>query len=417
MNKEREKRPVQDLRRRAELLLPIEAREETKTFSEQDKDTIIHELRVHQVELEIQNEELRRAQQELAASRDAYLHLYNQSPVGYLTLNQFGIIQRHNDTVLELIDDAYADLRDRPFSSLLTDETRDQFLARFRPFFSDPNGKNLEVQLLARGRRGVSVRDVRLTGRSTPCGTDGKSHDLLLAITDITQQKQSERRIKALLGEKELLMQEIHHRVKNNLNTVMSMLNLQTAHAPDPAARKAIQAAAGRVRTMHAIYELLQDTDDYREIDLREYLTVLLGRITEGDELPLVVQRLASVRVTTRQAVSLGIILNELVVDAFKHAFPATRTREGADGKAERIVVSLETVGLERIALTVEDNGVGMNVEAMKRIAREDTASSGGFGLLLVRSQVDQLGGTFVVEPADPGTRFVITLPRERTRT
>lgn len=404
----RDSRRDRDLRGLAEELMPEGSGESDRALSEQDKDSLIHELRVHQIELGIQNEELRHAQQELEESRDAYLNLYNRAPVGYLTLDHSGTIRRHNETVLDLIGDAAADLRGQPFHALLNEATQQQFLARFRAFFSQPEGKNLEVQLTLRGVGTGGVRDVRLTGRSIVDGGKEGNRTLLLAVTDITQQKQSERRIQALLQEKELLMKEVHHRVKNNLNTVMSMLNLQAMYASDSVTRETIQNASGRVRTMYAIYELLQeDVREFREVDLREYLTVLLSRIAEEASHLRVIPRIVSIRCPTRQAVSLGIILNELVTDAYKHAFPP-----GHDGQGQ-ITVTLEASGQDHAVLTVEDNGVGMGAATAESIAGGVEADSGGFGLLLVRSQVEQMKGTFIVESADPGTRFRIRVPLE----
>ena len=403
----------ENLRRRAEQRLPAggEALQESL-----NAEALVHELRVHQVELEIQNEELRRAQQELESSRDGYLYLYNRAPVGYLTLDKNGIVRRHNETLLEMIDHASGDVRDRPFDLLLSEESRKQFLARFRSFFSQPEGKNLEVQILTGASGEDSLRDVRLTGRTTRCDSVGEDPCLLLVMTDITQQKRSERRIQGLLSEKELLMQEVHHRVKNNLSTVMSILNLQKAGTTEAGALDGIDAASNRIGTIYAIYELLQSAEDYREVDLRDYINVLLTTIAEGlerDARSTITRRLASVRVTTRQAVSLGIILNELVADAYKHAFPAGS--EGAhvdEGESIEVVIEIGKGG--SLVLSVQDNGVGMGSGGIKDTKGGEGSSpygAGGLGLTLVRSQVAQLGGTFAVEDANPGTRFTCTLP------
>lgn len=397
--------PREDLRRRAEARI---RRGETQHLAEKDKDVLIHELRVHQIEMEIQNEELRYTQEQLEKTRDAYMHLYNEAPVGYLTIDRNGIIQRHNHTILEMIGDPEADLRNRHFVSLLTEEGKTQFLSRFRSFFSQPLGKNLEVQLRTVTAQGERRRDIRLSGRSADCSADSTDPCLLLGVTDITDQKDSERRIQTLLGEKDTLMREIHHRVKNNLNTVIAMLNLQVHQRPVGTQSETLRTAIDRVRTMHTIYELLQDTQNYREVDLQQYLGLLIDRIIDGlngPNQPEIRKALSSVRVSTRRAVSLGIILNELVMDACEHAFPET-----GEGEREHTVeISLRASERREIFLTVRDNGVGMPVHRSGVL----TAVGDGLGLLLVRSQVEQWGGSFAIEPADPGTRFVITLPQD----
>lgn len=394
-----------DLRRQAEERLTAD-----DPTTGEDKDALIHELRVHQVELEIQNEELRRAQEQLQISRDAYLHLYNRAPVGYLTLDKNGFIRRHNDTILDMIGDSGGNLLNRPFDSLLAGDDGVLFRSRFRAFFSRPEGKNLEVRIRSAASSRRSPREVRLTGRRTACTGGQPDMCLLLAVTDITEQKESQRRVSALLEEKDLLMREIHHRVKNNLNTVIAILGLQTERAPE-SAKAVITSAAERVRTMMAIYELLQESQDYREVDLERYLGILVDRITDGQASrdSLAINTIVdSLRVSPRRAVLLGIIVNEILSDACKHAFPTSR-------ETDRVEIVLRAPERGGISLSIRDNGVGLTEEHLSAINAPFAASTagGGLGLVLVRSLVDQLLGTLSVESANPGTRFVVTIPHE----
>jgi two-component system, sensor histidine kinase PdtaS len=411
----------QQLRQRAERQLSggkLAGRERIGTLpegeapgdlSDEQKDALIHELQVHQVELEIQNDELRRTQQLLETTRDRYAYLYHSAPVGYLSIDANGTIVQHNTTLLEMIGADGRDLRDTPFASLLTDEGRRQFLARFKAFFNHPEDKSMEVQLRTPRSGERTGRFLRLTGRRSLFNASGEvvtdadtksTEGLLLTVTDITAGKESDRRIRSLLREKDLLMQEIHHRVKNNLNTIISMLSLQAGNARHPDAAAVIRQAGERVRSMMSIYAHLQDSRDYRNVDLGVYLGILVDAIVAGPDgggRPVLRRQLASVEVSTARAVSLGIIVNELVSDACKHAFP-----DGAEGHIE---ITLRRGSENDIVLIVQDDGVGMSVPA------DEISSGGGFGLLLVRSQVEQHRGSFRVESADPGTRFIVTIP------
>ncbi|MBN2874525.1 MAG: PAS domain S-box protein, partial [Spirochaetales bacterium] len=239
--------PRDDLRKRAEAALADVGRDKPPAHPD-DIKALIHDLRVHQIELEMQNEELRVSRTSLEVARDKYARLYNQSPVGYISVDKHGIVRKANQTFLDMIDHGTADIRDKPLVDYLSAESRDVFLGRFGAFFRQPMGKTMDIEL--RGATGRVV--VRLSARRVP-----DDEELLVAVVDIGEQAKAEARVNALLEEKQMLLREVHHRIKNNMNVAMAMLAIQADTIENPEAKTAMEDAGRRMFSMMVIYEKL----------------------------------------------------------------------------------------------------------------------------------------------------------------
>jgi two-component sensor histidine kinase len=185
---------------------------------------------------------------------------------------------------------------------------------------------------------------------------------------------------------KDLMFQELAHRTKNNLQMIASVLALQARAQKDPTLRAAFDAAVSRVQVIANAHDRLQPGGTDGEVNLRDYLEDLCRNL--GDSLrdlrPVAVRvEVEPIMVGTDKAVPLGLIVNELVTNAFKYAFP-----DSAEGAVE---VSLRRTKEGEVELTVHDNGIGC------------TSLHEGLGSRLVRLLVQQLGGTIAREPAKPG--------------
>ena len=212
---------------------------------------------------------------------------------------------------------------------------------------------------------------------------------------DVTQRKQAEEALRKSLLEKETLLKEVHHRVKNNLQVISSLVSLQSLRIAHPAAKAAMKDMQNRVRAMALIHEHLYRSEHLAGVDLAPYLRSLCQQLvralaaTPGSlELRL---DLAPVRLGIDEAVPCGLLVNELVSNALKHAFP-----DGRDG-----VVRVELQVVEEgpsVRLRVADNGVGFP-EAF------DSTRSESLGLKLVSSLTQQLGGRLEMR-RDNGTVF-----------
>ena len=184
------KESFQGLRSRAEALL-VKSHDLHTNLLHKDVQALIHDLSVHQIELEMQNEELLQAQKEMQEARDEYLKLYNNSPTGYLSLDEKGLILKHNQTFATQIGNPGLVAVGMSLASFMFSEERDIFLARYRAFYSKPHEKNIDVRLK---RTDGSLSWVRLSGRLDTWLVDsGETRTcLLLTVADINSEKQIE---------------------------------------------------------------------------------------------------------------------------------------------------------------------------------------------------------------------------------
>ncbi len=230
---------------------------------------------------------------------------------------------------------------------------------------------------------------------------NGRITGFLGIASDISQQKRNESELKAALEEKETLLREVYHRVKNNLQVVGSLFNLQLRSLPAGPAHAALADAADRVRTMALLHEKLYRSPTLSAIDLDDYFGDLLHRIavsTGAAERGIEVSSdCVHLQIGLDTAVPLGLIVNELVGNALKHAFPNARS-----GRV-RLRVAIDG---DSIVLTVDDDGVGLPADGQH-------LSSGSLGLVLVRSLSSQLDADFTLE-SGAGTLARLRLSRSR---
>jgi PAS domain S-box-containing protein len=214
---------------------------------------------------------------------------------------------------------------------------------------------------------------------------------------DITDRKLATERIRAQLSEKELLLKEIHHRVKNNLQIISSLLNLQSGSINDALTRSKFQDSQNRIRSMALIHERLYRSNDLASIDFAIYLQDLAGSLvqTYRRQAQSVVLKVEAepLLLDIDTAIPIGLIVNELVSNALKHGFPNERL--GQIG----IILKHEETGGEH-NLTIWDDGVGIPAEV-------DYPHTGSLGLQLVNSLTRQINAR-VELCRDTGTRFVI---------
>lgn len=222
---------------------------------------------------------------------------------------------------------------------------------------------------------GGGVRDVEVyTG---PISVGGKSL-LYSIIHDVTEAKRAKAEIEKLLAEKELLLREVHHRIKNNMVAIDGLLGLQAESMADGAARSAIEDARSRILGMMGIYDKLYRSADFRSVNAREYFEALMSEIESnfGRARPLsFVTRVEDISLDAHVLVPLAIIVNELVINSLKYAFP--------DGRKGSVTLSASRTDDGKVSFLIADDGVGMGGAAARH--------AGGFGLALVKSLARQL--------------------------
>ena len=220
----------------------------------------------------------------------------------------------------------------------------------------------------------------------------------IISTMDVTTRKHAEEQLHASLQEKETLLKEIHHRVKNNLQVISSLLSLQSSYLQDEKAKEIFQNSMDRVKIMANIHTMLYQLEDLSRIDFNGFVRDLAGRLqqsygTAGSPIQVHTD-IADLSMTIETSIPCGLILNELVSNVLKHAFP-----EGREGEVH---ISMTTAG-DRLVMKVQDNGIGFP-------AAVDFQKTKSMGLELVNLLVGQINGTIDLQ-VDGGTTFTITFP------
>jgi len=226
---------------------------------------------------------------------------------------------------------------------------------------------------------------------------------IMSIIRDITDRRKAEEQIKNSLREKEALLKEIHHRVKNNLQVTSSLLRLQSGYIHDPRTLEMFADSQNRIRSMALVHEKLYKSSDLSRIDFSEYvdnLAQLLFRSfgVEPQQISLEIKKQA-VFLSVETAVPCGLLVNELLSNSIKHAFP-----KGRQGK---ISVNIEMHDNSEIEIEVNDDGVGLP----ESFSFETTET---LGLQLVRTLVNQINGRIVVKNNN-GASFSIIFTEARS--
>jgi len=251
----------------------------------------------------------------------------------------------------------------------------------------------------------VEVGKEHLDGKKIPCivtatpfkGLDGELIGIVEDYKDITERKQAEDQITRSLEEKEMLLREIHHRVKNNMQIINSLLNLQSKYLDGERELDILQECQNRVKSMAMIHEKLYQSRDLARIDFTEYIQSLAsGLFSSYGADPSLIKlnmTLEGVSLNIETAIPCGLMINELLSNCLKHAFPGGRKGE--------INIDFHREDEKMLVLTVSDNGVGLPEDL-------DIKDTETMGLQLVNALTGQLDGTIELDTTH-GTEFKIT--------
>ncbi len=210
----------------------------------------------------------------------------------------------------------------------------------------------------------------------------------IVIIKKNTSREQAEKEIKHQLTEKEIILKEVHHRIKNNIASIGSLLSLQLQSLSNPEAISALQDAVGRVNSMQILYEKLLPTDDYQITSLKEYLNNLIDEIVRLFPANInitVEKRIDDIQLEPNRLFLIGIIVNELMTNTIKYGFT------GRDSGSIQITVKEDN---KNVILTIHDNGIGLPEEF-------DINKQKGFGLMLIKMLSNQLMGGFTINDDD----------------
>jgi PAS domain S-box-containing protein len=332
------------------------------------------------------------AENSLQRSEKDYRDLVDNALVGIYKADYSGNIIFANDSIVKMFGyDSKEDIGNINISSLYNDlDDRDIILNKLD---SDGKLEEYEVEMI---KKDGSILNILASASMNGETISGMT-------MDITDKKKAQNQIKRSLKVKDMLLKEIHHRVKNNLMVISSLLSLQSRYIKDEASKSIFKDSQNRARSMALIHELLYQSSDLKRINFGSYINKLTNElfsvyVTDPKKIKIDMD-IDDVMLDINTAIPLGLIVNELVSNSMKHAFPNDK-----QGKID-ILFKLDDGNYSMI---ISDNGVGFpqdyNVE-----------NSDSLGLKIVNSLTEQIDGNIRIEIAN-GTRFIITFKEETYR-
>ena len=339
------------------------------------------------------------AEQSLKDSEEKYRTVVeNANEV--IIIAQDGYIKFANPKTESLLDFDRDYICSVPFTNFIHPDDRqlvyDNYVKRLRGDPSLPEAYEFRVINKQGEIRWVEVRGVRSLWEGKPA--------TLNFLVDVTERKMAHNMLQASLKEKEVLLKEIHHRVKNNMQIISSLLSLQASKVKDNEAIEALRDSQNRVKTMAYIHEKLYQSENLSEIEFGQYVEKLIKQLfasyhTDMNKVKLNLQ-VNGLVLDVNKAIPCGLIINELVSNALKHAFPNGRTGEitvcfncqcGQNNKKE-------------YDLCVMDTGVGFPEDV-------NFMNTDSLGMQLVCTLTEQINGSIEMENKN-GTKFIIKFPK-----
>ena len=330
---------------------------------------------------------------------DSFRRVVEWAPSAMVMIDSDGIMVLVNAQTERMFNYERAALIGQPVEMLVPARFRHHHMAYRTGFFGDSKPRPMGV--------GRDLAGCRADGSEFPVEIGLNPIDteagimVLASIIDITERQRAQQRLEDALREKTVLLNEVHHRVKNNLQVITSLLNLQADHAADPRLRAMLAESCGRVKAMALTHQLLYERKDFSRLDLGEYLERLMHSIRAtyrgtGERIKLrLLLPAKSVPLDLERTIPCGLLLNELVTNSYKHAFPGERCGE--------ILIELSEDGDGLVRFSIADDGIGLPPES-------ELASHASLGLQLVPLLVEQLHGTLEIM-RENGTQFCVCFP------
>ncbi|MCC9623965.1 PAS domain S-box protein [Thalassospira sp. MA62] len=313
------------------------------------------------------------------------------APNAMILISADGIMDMVNTQTEIIFGYTRDELLGQPIEMLIPARFRDGHPKLRNAFCSHPNPRPMGAgrDLFALRKDGSEFPvEIGLNPIST-----GENKQILAAISDISERKQREHQIARSLREKETLLSEVHHRVKNNLQIIHSLLDMQALSVIDPASRDALLDSCNRVRSMAQIHQSLYQSEDIAKVDFGNFCEGLISSLFAAYNIDLerirVKTDLTDVELVIDQAVPCGLIANELIANALRHGFP--------DNTSGEIRVSTRMLENNLVELKVSDTGCGFPKDF-------DFEKNGGLGLQLIELLSDQIGGTVELDQSGDTT-------------
>ncbi len=337
--------------------------------------------------------ERKKAEDELLRQREYLRTVIDADPNFVFAKDSEGSFTLVNKSVAEMYGTTVEELTGKSMADIIPDaEEVEHFLKVDREVIRTGERKFIPEEKVSNLNTGEVMWCQTI---KVPLNAVDGSVQVLGVSVDITARKLAEEITRKSLHEKEMLLKEIHHRVKNNLQIIVSLLKLQSKYVNDPKDLQIFNSSRSRVETMSLIHEKLYKSNDISDIDLGSYIKDLVSHILKAykvnhDEISFELKS-DSIQLSIDTAIPCGLIINELINNSLKYAFP-----EGHQGKIE---INISRAG-EGIILEIRDNGTGIPETF-------DISSSDSLGLQLVETLIRQISGTVELDVTS-GTKFII---------
>ena len=398
-------------------------------------NAVYHELQVHQIELEMQCDELKTAQKRIALSRDRFLCFFHQAPVGYLILTDDGRILDVNETLCNMLESQRTKILACWVHDLISAEFKDEFSLRFPSFFRDPSAKIMKSVMQSAQDRYIAVRMV--ASRISPPDVDAHQEQLLVAvydITDVRKMEEEQKQLKHLLAHMGKisvvgrLASGVAHDVNNKLTVIKGFCELIPRDNSNP------ELTEGLVEIEKAVNHAIQLTSrllNFSHLNALAMIPLNVNDIVES--LLAMLKRLIGerIRLSWTPAADLWLVmsdrsaLDQIVSNLLVNARDAIADEGDITIWTENRTVLHEAEGIKAgnyVVLTVADNGCGMSPEVVQQAQQpffttKDLGKGTGLGLSVVCNLAKQMNGFFdITSDEGVGTEMRLYLPQMRER-
>ena len=334
--------------------------------------------------------ERKKSEQAVWEYGELYRSIMNASPDTIIITNMESRILMTSPKALAMFDCKEEELLNHLITDFITPEDQDLASLNVDQMFKGLISKLIEFRVF----RADGTYFILEANMEFICDSNKQPIQIVFILRNISERKQAEERIKTLLAEKELILKEVHHRIKNNMSTMMSLLSLQAGNAKSDFARIALQDAEKRMQSMGILYDKLYRSADFKMLSVKEYISALVDDILSNFPNKNIVTVNKSIQdfvLDANRLQPIGIIINELLTNIMKYAF---RGRENG-----LISVSATNV-YGHVAISIQDDGSGIPSSV-------SFENSKGFGLQLVQALTHQLDGTITIERGN-GTKIIV---------